>query len=72
MVNGVIVTGVDENSTAEAAGLMQGDLIVEINRQPTPTIPAYQRAVEPLRSKDPTLLLVNRQGTFVYMPVEAE
>src|SRR5688572_2551070 len=71
-VSGVIVTGVDENSTAEAAGLMQGDVIVEVNRQPTPSVPAYQRAVEPLRSKDATLLLVNRQGTFVYMPVEGE
>ena len=71
-VNGVMVTGVEENSIAEAAGLMQGDLIVEVNRQPTPSLPAYQRIVEPLRSKDPTLLLVNRQGTFVYMPVEAE
>lgn len=71
-VSGVIVTGVEENSTAEAAGLMQGDVIVEINRQPTPTLPAYQRVVEPLKSKDATLLLVNRQGTFVYMPVEAE
>jgi len=71
-VSGVIVTGVEENSTAEAAGLMQGDVIVEINRLPTPTLPAYQRLVEPLRSKDPTLLLINRQGTFVYMPVEAE
>jgi len=71
-VNGVIVTGVEENSTAEAAGLLQGDVIVEINRQPTPTLPAYQRVAEPLKSKDATLLLINRQGTFVYMPVEAE
>lgn len=71
-VSGVIVTGVEENSTAEAAGLMQGDVIAEINRQPTPTLPAYQRVVEPLKSKDATLLLVNRQGTFVYMPIEAE
>lgn len=71
-VSGVIVTGVEENSTAESAGLMQGDVIVEVNRQPTPTLPAYQRVVEPLKSKDATLLLVNRQGTFVYMPIEAE
>lgn len=71
-VSGVIVTGVEENSTAEAAGLMQGDLIIEVNRQPTPNLAAFQRVVEPLKSKEPTLLLVNRQGTFVYMPVEAE
>jgi hypothetical protein len=51
---------------------MQGDLIVDVNRQPTPNLIAYQRVVEPLRSKEPTLLLINRQGTFIYMPVEAE
>jgi serine protease Do len=71
-VSGVLVTGVEENSIAEAAGLMQGDLIVDVNRQPTPNLIAYQRVVEPLRSKEPTLLLINRQGTFIYMPVEAE
>ncbi|WP_447978035.1 Do family serine endopeptidase [Candidatus Nitrospira bockiana] len=71
-VNGVIVTAVEENSAAEAAGLLQGDVIVEVNRQPTPSLLAYQRLVEPLRSKDPTLLLINRQGTFFYVPIEAE
>jgi serine protease Do len=69
---GVVVTNVDENTLAEAAGLMQGDVVVEVNRQPTPTLSAYQKVVEPLRAKEPTLVLVNRQGTFLYMPVEAE
>lgn len=71
-VSGVLVTGVEENSSAEAAGLMQGDVIIEVNRQPTPTLLAYQRLVEPLRSKEPTLLLINRQGTFFYVPIEPE
>ena len=69
---GVVVTNVDENTLAEAAGLMQGDVIVEVNHQPTTTLSAYQKVVEPLRAKEPTLVLVNRQGTYLYMPVEAE
>ena len=69
---GVVVTNVEENTLAEAAGLMQGDVIVEVNRQPTPTLSTYQKVVEPLRAKEPNLVLVNRQGTYLYMPVEAE
>jgi serine protease Do len=71
-VTGVIVSGVEENTLAEAAGLLQNDLIVEVNRQPVPNLLVYQRLVEPLRAKEPTLLLINRQGTLLYIPIEAE
>ena len=71
-VSGILVTGVEEDSLAEAAGLQQNDLIVEVNRQPVPNLFLYQRLVEPLKSKDPTLLLINRQGTFLYVPIESE
>ncbi|MGH7230785.1 MAG: Do family serine endopeptidase [Nitrospiraceae bacterium] len=71
-VGGVIITGVEEDSLAEAAGLLQNDLIVEVNRQPVPNLPAYQRLVESLKSKDPSLLLINRQGTYLYVPLESE
>ena len=71
-VSGVLITGVEEGSAVEAAGLLQNDLIVEVNRQAVPNLLAYQRVVEPLKSKDPTLLLINRQGTYLYMPIEAE
>ena len=69
---GVVVTGVEEDSSGEAAGLLQNDLIVEVNRQPVPNLFAYQRLVELLKAKDPTLLLINRQGTFLYVPIEGE
>ena len=62
----------EEDSLAEAAGLQQNDLIVEVNRQPVPNLFLYQRLVEPLKSKDPTLLLINRQGTYLYVPIESE
>jgi serine protease Do len=71
-VGGVIITGVEEESLAEAAGLLQNDLIIEVNRQPVPNLPAYQRVAESLKSKDSTLLLINRQSTYLYVPVEGE
>jgi serine protease Do len=71
-ISGVVITAVDEGSAAEGAGLQQGDVIVEVNRQPIPNLATYQRLAEPLKPKDIPLLLVNRQGSFFYVPVATE
>ena len=69
---GVVVTAVEEGSLAEAAGISMGDLILEVNRKPVPDLEAYQRLVEPIKPKDLTLLLISRQGTLLYVPIEGE
>jgi hypothetical protein len=33
---------------------------------------AYQRLVEPIKPKDLTLLLINRQSTILFVPIEGE
>jgi serine protease Do len=68
--SGVVVTAVEEGSLAEAAGIAMGDQILEVNRRPVPDIEAYQRLVEPIKPKDLTLLLINRQSTILYVPIE--
>jgi serine protease Do len=68
--SGVVVTAVEEGSLAEAAGISMGDQILEVNRRPVPDIEAYQRLVEPIKPKDLTLLLINRQGAILYVPIE--
>lgn len=67
---GVVVTAVEEGSLAESAGIFMGDQILEVNRKPVPDLEAYQRLVEPIKPKDLTLLLINRQGTLLYVPIE--
>jgi serine protease Do len=69
---GVIVSGVDEGSAADAAGLQQGDLILELNRHHVNNLATYQRLVESIRPKDIALLLINRQGTMAYIPIATE
>lgn len=69
---GVVVENVEEGSLAEAAGMMVGDLILEVNRQPVPNLAVYQRLVEPLKPRDLTVLLVARQGTYLYVPFQGE
>jgi S1-C subfamily serine protease len=58
------VTGVDPGTDA----LEEGDLVVEVNRRPTPDLGAYRRIVGSLRPGDPAWLFVYRprpRGTFL-------
>ncbi|TKB82703.1 MAG: PDZ domain-containing protein, partial [Nitrospira sp.] len=69
---GVVVENVEEGSLAEAAGMMVGDLILEVNRQSVPNMAAYQGLVESLKSKELTVLLIARQSTHLYVPIQGE
>jgi len=70
--SGVVVTDIEEGSLAESSGLQPGDVILELNRQPIPNFSAFQRLADPMKSSDLALLLVNRQGTILYIPVRGE
>jgi serine protease Do len=70
--SGVVVTDIEEGSLAESSGLQPGDVILELNRQPIPNFSTFQRLADPMKSTDLTLLLVNRQGTVLYIPVRGE
>jgi serine protease Do len=66
--SGVVVTAVDAASQAAANGLKRGDVIQEVNHQPVHNVAEFQRAVRN-NSGDETLLLVNRQGSTLYLAV---
>lgn len=57
---GVVVTAVKPGSPAEEAGLRQGDVILEVNRNPVKTLAAYRQAVKQLEKGRNVLLLVQR------------
>jgi serine protease Do len=67
---GVVITDVDPDSAASAAGLSQGDIIVQVNRKPVSTVSEFNSAVNAGASRESTLLLVKHgQGTgFVVVP----
>jgi len=62
---GVVVTNVDPSSEAAEAGLRRGDVIQEVNRQPVKNTFDFERAMR--SSKDKPLLLVNRNGSTMYL-----
>jgi serine protease Do len=70
--SGLVVTDIEDGSLAEVSGLQPGDLIVELNRQPIPNFATFQRLAEPLRPTDLALLLINRQGSLLYIPIQGE
>jgi len=65
---GVVVSEVDPDSAAAAAGLQRGDVIEQVNRQPVGNVREYDRAVGQA-GKNPIVLLVNRGGTTSFIVV---
>jgi Do/DeqQ family serine protease len=67
-VTGVVVTDVDEASSAAEAGLQQGDVIQQVNRQPVRSANDFDRLTR--NAKGSMLLLVNRGGRTLFIPIE--
>jgi serine protease Do len=70
--SGVVVTDIEEGSLAEASGLQPGDVVLELNRQHINSFGILQRLADPLKPTDLALLLVNRQGNVMYVPIQGE
>jgi serine protease Do len=65
---GVVVENVNPDGRAADAGIKQGDIILEVNRQSVQSVDDLRAAVR--RSADrPTLLLVNRDGRDIFVTV---
>jgi hypothetical protein len=59
-----VVTNVDPAGKAAESGLKRGDVIQEVNHKPVRNTADFDTAMR--NAKDPTLLLVNRQGSTMY------
>jgi len=67
--NGVVVDEVSPSSRAAEAGLKSGDVVVEVNHQAVKSESDFQRATSSSDKSKPVLLLVNREGTTMYLAV---
>lgn len=67
---GVLVSKVEEGSTAAEAGLRPGDLIKEVNQQPVTSVSEYRKILSEIKSGENLLLLVRRGQNTIYIVVK--
>ena len=65
---GVVVQDVDPDGRAADAGIQAGDVIEEVNRQPVQNVDDLRAALRKNADR-PVLLLVNRQGSELFVTV---
>ena len=65
-----IVTDVEHSSPAEHAGVLQGDVILEVNHQKAANVSQVTRELQKVQNGQPAFLLVWRDGSdyFITMP----
>ena len=64
---GVVVTKVEPDSGAEKAGLMPGDVIREINRQPVKSVKDFEKVSSSVKKGENVLILISRRGTALFL-----
>jgi len=67
---GLLVSQVDPSGSAASAGIRQGDLIQEVNRQPVRTFAEFSSAIQQSGSR-PALVLVKRRDAVIYVTLRA-
>lgn len=68
---GVVVLGVEPGSGADKAGVMNGDIIKEINHMPVKSIDDYVKIVSAIKKGDVAQMFIRRAyGGFVVLKVE--
>jgi Do/DeqQ family serine protease len=67
---GLVVTRVDPGSNGANAGIRQGDLIQEVNRQPVRSIVGFTTAMRASGSR-PALILIKRRNNVIYLTLRS-
>lgn len=69
---GVVVRRIDPSSLAARAGLQEGDVVREVNRQAVTSVEEFEKQVGKLKAKDRVLLLVTRGRATIYLAITPE
>ena len=64
---GVLVTAVEPDSGAEKAGVMRGDVIRQINRQPVKSVKDFEKVSAGLKKGENVLILIDRRGNALFL-----
>ena len=67
---GLIVSDVNSGSAAEEAGILRGDIILEINREKVGSIAEYKKALQAAQEKKSILLLIKRDKNTRFVVID--
>ncbi|MFV1951515.1 MAG: DegQ family serine endoprotease [Nitrospinota bacterium] len=70
--DGVLVANVEAGSAAENAGILRGDVIVQVNRQDIKNITDYKKIMDKGREGDTILFLIKRGSSTIYVALKME
>ena len=68
-VEGVVITGVADQSPAESAGIQPGDVLVSVDQTPVETPSKAAEQLKQAAAKGNVLLLVNRKGSNQFVGI---
>ena len=67
---GLIVTDINSDSAAAEAGILRGDIILEINREKVENVAQYKKALQAAQEKKSILLLIKREQNTRFVVIE--
>ena len=69
-LKGVVISGVEQGSAADDAGLRRGDVILEVNREAVKDLTAYRKAVKGAAKGKSVLFLVRRGENTIFVALK--
>jgi serine protease Do len=66
--SGVVVTGIDQGSSAQQSGLRVGDVVLEVDGEKVGSVEDFAERVD--ESEDEALLLIYRDGVTIFLVLE--
>ena len=69
---GVLISGIDPNSSAADSNLQRGDVILEVNGNSTGNVEAFREAVAKITKGEVLRLLVKRGDSILYTTLKAD
>jgi len=66
---GMRIDGISEDKPAQKAGLLKGDIVIQLGDSTVVDMMSYMRALSAFESGDSTIVLVNRNGQTIEAPI---
>jgi len=70
--SGIIIVGVETGSAAEEAGLVAGDIIVELDKKPVKNIATLENLLSGITAGQTILFLIDRSGTTIFVTLDVK